>query len=1038
MKSRLRIFLALSQVFVCGAAAAGQATSGAISGTVTDSRGAVVVGAEVAVENLETGLRRKASSDDDGFYRVTGLPLGRYELRVDHRGFNSEVRTGLTLTVTQEAVVNLSLEVSPLREALVVSAAGAAVETASPTVSALVDDKEIRDLPLNGRDIAQLILLQPGVVNSRASVQSVNTGRGTRFSVAGSRPSQNLFTLDGTTINDALNNTPGGAQGLLLGVETVKEFRVLVSTYSAEYGRATGGVFVAVTKSGTNELHGSLFEFLRNDAFDARNFFDREKPAFRRNQFGFTAGGPLVKNRTFFFGGYEGLREYKGITRVAIVPDDDARRGILPGGQSAAVDPRSRPILELFPRANGREFGDGTAEFVGTTDRVSDADFFTARVDHELSASDSVFVRYLFDDSSQVLPRNFPEFPNFAVNRKQVVTIEGRKVISPRAVNELRFGFNRSTPSELVPPTTRTLELIAGQDLGEISVAGLTDIGTERTSPKTFVENNFQLADQLFVTLGRHALKAGGSFERFQFNGRSESRTRGQLRFRSLADLLRFRVRDLQGATLDSDFGRGYRQSLLAFYLQDDLRLGRRLTLGLGLRYELVTTPTEADGKVSNLRDIGDRQVTVGGPYFVPSRKNFAPRAGFALDLFGDGRTALRGGFGVFFDQPLFHQYRSPLFRSLPFVNRGRLTQVASLPVPASSFSGVEVATESFQFRLRPSYVMRYGLNLQRELAGTVVSASYAGARGVNLFGQADINTAVPRILPDGREFFPEGSRRRNPAFDQVRAIFQGFSSFHNSLSLGATRRAAGGLHLQAAYTLGKTIDERSGVSGRQEYANGQSRALAPYDRRLDRARSDFDVRHSFTANASYDLPFGGGRRGLGRALAAGWQLNAIVTLSSGLPFTPYVDGDPDRDATEDNTARPDVVPGVSFTPPGGPTPDLWFNPAAFAPPRLGFRGTAGRNILSGPDYKSVDFSVVKNFRAGEARAVQLRAEAFNLFNRANFDLPSNSEEGELIYTFTPASGVRPARFAPAASVGKIFNTVGDSREIQFGVKFIF
>jgi hypothetical protein len=1032
------MFLVLLQALLYCPFAIGQETSGAISGTVKDSQGRVISHAEVIIENLDTGLVRRLFSDADGYYRAIGLPLNRYAVRVEHEGFNAEARRAVALTVAQESLVNFKLEVRSIKEEVFITEGVTTVETNSSTTSGLVDDQKIRDLPLNGRDMAQLILLQPGVVNSRSSVQSVNTGRGVRFSVAGSRPSQNLFTLDGTTINDALNNTPGSAQGLLTGVEAVKEFRVLTSTYSAEYGRATGGVFIAVTKSGTNELHGSIFEFLRNDRFDARNFFDREKPAFRRSQFGFAAGGPVARDSTFFFGSYEGLREFKGVTRVSIVPDDDARRGRLPGRSPVEVDPRSRPVLDLFPRANGRNFGDGTAEFVGTTARASNGDFFTVRIDHKISDFDSLFVRYLFDDSEQVLPRNFPEFPNFAVNRKQVVTIEERKIISHRALNEFRLGFNRSTPSELVPPTTRSLELIAGRDLGEVSITGLTDIGTERTSPKLFFQNNFQVSDNFYVARGRHFLKVGVSFDRFQYNGSSESRTRGQLRFRSLADLLIFRVRDLQGATLDSDFARGYRQSLLGLFLQDDFKAGPRLMLNLGLRYEAVTTPTEVNGKVSNLRSILDNQVTTGGPYFEPSRYNFAPRFGFALDLFGDGRTALRGGFGLFYDQPLFHLYRSPLFRSLPFVNRGRLTTVNALPVDAASFAGVEIATEAFQFRLRPSYVMRYGLNVTREFAGSMISISYAGSRGVNLFGQADINTAAPRILPDGREFYAEGSRRRNPAFDQVRAIFQGFNSFYHSLNLGVSKRLDRGLQFQVSYNFGKSIDERSGISGRQEYTNGQSRALAPYNRRLDRARSDFDVRHSFTANASYELPFGRKAVGAARHLFAGWQLNAIVTLSSGLPFTPYIDGDPDRDATDDNTARPDLVAGVSLVPPGGGTADLWFNPAAFAPPEPGFRGTAGRNIVTGPDYRSVDFSVVKNFRIDERRSIQFRAEAFNLFNRTNFDLPSNSEEGELIYTFIPATGGRPASFTPAASVGKIFNTVGDSRELQFALKFIF
>src|SRR5215510_6451192 len=315
--------------------ALGQTTGSTISGTVIDPQGAVVPDVTVTIKNLETGLVRRASSNAEGYYRVAGLPPGRYEARAERLGFNPEAKPNFTLTVAEEAVVNFTLRVGVAREEVVIAGAAQGVETTGSTVSGLVDEKKIRDLPLNGRDMAQLVLLQPGVVNSRSSVQSSNTGRGTRFSVAGARPSQNLFQLDGTNINDALNNTPGSAQGLLVGVETVKEFRVLTNTYSAEYGRSTGGVFLAVTKSGTNDFSGSAFEFLRNDNLDARNFFDRcpgtnpnckanGRPEFRRNQFGFTIGGPVIlplgegphagyngKKKTFFFGSYEGLREFK-------------------------------------------------------------------------------------------------------------------------------------------------------------------------------------------------------------------------------------------------------------------------------------------------------------------------------------------------------------------------------------------------------------------------------------------------------------------------------------------------------------------------------------------------------------------------------------------------------------------------------------------------------------------------------------------------------------------------------------------------------
>ncbi len=1081
MRCRRLIFLAPSLIVLFAALVSGQGTSGEISGTVKDTQGASVPGATITITNLDTPFKRQLTTSSDGYYRFVGLPVGRYEVRSEHQGFKIGV-INLKLTVAEQLVANFDMEVGAFTEQVIVNVtSGGEVETSSSTMSGLVDEKKIRDLPLNGRDMAQLILLQPGVVNSRGSAQTSDTGRGTRFSVAGARPSQNLFQLDGTTINDALNNTPGSAQGLLVGVETVKEFRVLTTNYSAEYGRATGGVFIAVTKSGTNQYHGSGFEFLRNDALDAANFFDNAsglgKGPFRRNQFGFTVGGPVMlpfgegknvgyngKNKTFFFTSYEGLRETKAITTTAIVPDDNARLGILPDPSNpktktikVTVDSRSLPILDLYPRANGGPSLDangnptGAGLFGGTTNRISNDDFFTVKIDHTFSNSNSMFGRYLYDNSDQVLPRNFPEFPNLALNKKQVVTVEERAIISTKMVNEVRFGWNQAKPQEVVPNTGRSFTLIKGKDLGEIAPGGLTATGTDRTNPKKFFLNNFQFTDNLSIVTGRHTLKFGGTFDRFQYDGDSESRSRGQLRFKTLSDLLTFKVQDIQGASIDSDFVRNYRQSLLGLFIQDDFKFNHRLTLNLGLRYEIVTTPHEINGKVSNLRSITDPAMTVGPPFFKPTHLNFAPRVGFAYDLFGDGKTALRGGFGMFYDQPLFSIYRNPIFRGLPFVNRATVTGITALPVDSSIFKlGTDTTTEVFQFKLRPAYVMQYNLNVQRQFFGnTIVSLAYVGSRGVNLFGQGDVNTAIPtQVLPGGIEFFAAGSKRRNTNFGQVRQIYQGFNSWYNSGTASMARRFSNGLQFQASYTFGKSLDERSGTSGRQEFDVGQARAFDPYHRNLDKGRSNFDVRHSFVANATYDLPFGKNMKGVSGLLAAGWQFNTIVSLASGVPFSVLLLGDADQDGTDDNAGRPNLLPGVSLTPPGGPTANLWFNPAAFAPPVPGFRGNSGRNILTGPNFKSVDLSIVKNFRIDEQRSFQFRTEVFNLFNRANFDVPGNAEDGEQIFNFITSpkatdpciAGTRTTAscYTLPSGVGQIFRTVGDSREIQFALKFIF
>jgi carboxypeptidase family protein/TonB-dependent receptor-like protein len=1046
------IFFTLACVMLCGAVALGQATSGTISGTMLDPQGNVLAGATVKVKNLGTGVTREVTSNGNGVYRVAGLPPGRYEVEAAAQGFANEKRGELSLTVAEEIVVNFSLKIGVQKQDVTVEVQSVNVETTGSTVSGLVDERKVRDLPLNGRDLAQLVLLQPGVVNSRSSQQTANTGRGLRFSVGGARPSQNLFQLDGTIINDALNNTPGSSQGLLVGVETVKEFRVLTNTFSAEYGRVAGGVFVAVTKSGTNEFHGSVFDFLRNDNMDARNFFDRcttsvtcdggGKPEFRRNQFGGAIGGPVVKDKTFFFFSYEGLREFKGITTIATVPSASGRQGILPGG-NVTVDPNAQALLNLFPAANGVDNGDGTAQFIGVTNRIARDDFATIKIDHQLSSSDSLSGRYLFDDSTQILPGVFPQYPNQALNRKQVGTLEYRKFIGANIVNEARFGFNRSTPRELViiPTGGGNVSLIQGQPLGTVEVNGLSPIGTDRTNPKLFYENNYQVSDNLFFTLGRQNIRVGGIYERFQFNGRAESRTRGRLRYNSLSDLLTLNGLDLEGSSQGSDFVRGFRQNLFGAFVQDDFKITPRLTLNLGLRYEFVTSPEEVNGKTANLRNIigtsnNPTDLGVGDTFFETPKGGIAPRFGFAYDVFGDGKTALRGGFGIYYEQPLFSSYRQAAYGTLPFIQTQRV-RIRNVPgtipqLPPSAFGSGTPLTETLAFDLQEIYVMQYNLNVQREFLGAVLSAGYVGSRGVNLLGQGDINTSIGQVQPDGRVLFD--GNRRNPNFDIIRSGIQGFNSWYNSMNLGAARRFNQGFQFQLSYTFGKSIDERSGISGRQEFLNGQSRTLDPYNRTLDKARSDFDVRHSFVANATYDLPFGkyvSGR--IPKYILDGWQVNSIVTVSSGVPFGVTVDGDPDNDGTDENAARPDLIAGAPLYPAGGSTPDLWFDPTAFIAPQVGFRGTAGRNILVGPNFRSVDLGMTKLFKLNEKQSLQFRVEAFNLFNRANFDLPANVDDGSQVFD---------ANFNLSPNVGRIFQTVplqqGDAREFQIALKFLF
>ncbi|MBC7911743.1 MAG: carboxypeptidase regulatory-like domain-containing protein, partial [Pyrinomonadaceae bacterium] len=381
----------------------GQTTTANISGTVKDESGALLPGVTVTAKNLETGLTRTMVTDTEGRYHISQLTPANYEIQTTSSGFQTAIRTGIDLTVGREAVVNLTLKVGEVTAKVVITGEAPLVETTRSEISSVVDDKKIRDLPVNGRSYDQLVLLQPGIVFYPNAARDLQYGSGVKFSAFGARPHSNLFLVDGTDINDQADFTPGSAAGMVLGIETLREFKVLSSNYGADYGRKSGAVVVAVTKSGTNSFHGNLFGFIRNDNLDARNFFDQQKPEFKRNQFGGTFGGPILQDRLFFFGGYEGLREILGLSTVTVVPNALAHTGCLPdatapgGIRCFPVNPRVKPYLDLFPLPNGRDNGDGTADYISSAARVTGEDNFTIRVDHKLSDKDSYFVRYTYD-----------------------------------------------------------------------------------------------------------------------------------------------------------------------------------------------------------------------------------------------------------------------------------------------------------------------------------------------------------------------------------------------------------------------------------------------------------------------------------------------------------------------------------------------------------------------------------------------------------------------------------------------------------------
>ncbi len=1021
----MRALLIFAMLFATSGQTAAQTVLGSLSGMVRDEAGAGIPGANIEIRNVATGRTRTVVSDMEGRYQAGFLTLGEYQIQATRAGFRGESRSGVELNVGREAVVDFRLRISDQQETIEVTGDASLVETVNPSFSGLVDSRKISELPLNGRDIVQLIQLQTGVQAARTDSGNIVTGgQGTRVTVAGARTSLNVYMLDGTVINNLSNRVAGGATGALSGVETIKEFRTYTNNYSAEISRAAGGAFNIVTKSGTNSLHGSLFWFLRNDNFDARNFFDGERPEFLRHQAGASLGGPVIKDRTFFFGSYEGFRERLGQTIIRLVPSLEARQGIV-GNQRIPIAPQVQPYLDLWPQPTGEGTpGSGVAPFVSLFDRPVREDLFNFRIDHQFTGSDTFFVRYTTSDSWQEFLTNetFPEFPNRLTSRSHYLTLQETRILSPSTMNELRLGFARTNPFEriLAEQAPPGLAFIPGQALGTITIAGLSVFGPDRATPRRLTQNSFQFSEQLTFTKGVHTLTLGMQLERLQSNVVSVSSARGDFRFAGIADFLRGQATTVEGVMPGAhDFTRGYRQTLAGFYVQDTYRFSPRLLLHLGLRHEFVTVPTEHHGRMNNLHHYMDPAVTVGPP-FITAKDRVAPRLGFAFAPRRDGKMAIRGGFGIFYVPFVASHWWNSIVRLPPFTVVARATGAeARFPDALAGVNPIgRESISAIEYNHDQPYMMQYNLSVQRELLpATVLTVAWVGSSGVHLGREADFN-----IGSLGNPV------RRNPNFSRIRFRTWDARSSYHSLQASLMRYFHRGLQYQISYTYGKSIDEASTEMGRLEFNNGQARSADPFNRRNERARSSFDVTHNLVANAIWDLPVRSERLPV---LVNGWQLNSIVTLTSGNPFTPIITVDLDRDGTDDNEQRPNLRPGASPNPVLG-RPEQWFDPGAFYSISAGERGNLGRNTIIGPGLATVDLGAVKTFRFTRRDGLQLqfRAEAFNLFNRANFNTPPRAH---LEVFAQPGFGAQPL---PEA--GRIISTSTPARQLQFALRAIF
>ena len=1069
-------------VLLCLAGLVCAQVSAVLSGTVTDQSGSIVSAATVTVRNVDTGAERGATTDAEGRYQVFALPAGRYEIRGGKDGFAEEVRTGVHLVVGQSASVDLNLRVGERSQQIAVSGDAPLVGVATANVSGLVGEREVKDLPLNGRSYDELLTLNPGVVNftweKTGGIGVSNSTAGNNFAVSGNRPQQNLFLLNGVEFTGAAENNmqPGGAGQELLGVDAIREFNLLTDSYGAEYGKRPGAQVLIVTQPGTNQFHGSVFEFLRNNDFDARNFFDgASAPGFERNQFGGSLGGPVVKNKTFVFGNWEELRQHLHQTGVDLVPDAEAREGYLPCklvSPAPSPCPASglalvgvSPLIDAWPApsAGAPDFGGISEAFNNPLQTIRD-DFGTVRLDHLFSSKDSLSSVYTIDDSADFTPTSTNLYSTDVESlSEQVASIEETHIFSASLLNTSRVGFSRAgyyftgeptpdTPAASLPGFLEGLPvgaIVVGGSAASNPTAQLSLGGSNNGSNLRVARNLFTYEDGVRLTKGRHQISVGVWLERVRSNETLALSQFGQATFTSLQTFLEGTASSLLYDPAPTPLG--WRSWLGAWYAEDAIRMSSRLTLSLGFRDEFSNGWNEVDGRaatytftngiISTQPQVGTSAFTVNHAKFLPQ-----PRAGVAWSPFNNRHTTvIRAGFGMYNDLQDALGYRTD--QNAPFNPTYSLPNLAvsQLPIlPAAAIpSTAKLVPGGVQPDLRTPTLLSWSFRIQQELtANTALTLGYIGSHGYHEILGIDANEPFPVVcptvqcpatypssfpagiagtaVPAGTYFVPTATRA-NPLLANTWTYFSEADSSYNALQVDVNHRFSGGFLLRGVYTRSKTIDDGDSLNAT---ASGGEPALAsnPFDLGADRGLANFDVRNVGVIDASYALPFRTGKHF--EALAGGWTFNSIVTMQAGFPFTPQLSYNPSNNGDTRNPVRPFVNP--AFT---GPvilgSPNEWFNPAAFlAPPNgSGFYGNLGRDTLIGPGLATWDLSFIKDTRIRERLNLQLRAELFNLLNRANFNTPN-------AIVFTP-TGVSP-------TAGVITSTSTTSRQIQFGLKLLW
>jgi hypothetical protein len=1035
-------------VLVTGGACLAQVTGGTISGRVRDSSGGAIAGAQVLVKNSETAILRSVDADNEGIYAAPNLVPGTYAISASKEGFETVVRSGVLLTVGSEEVIDFKLSPGEVKTKIEVSGTPPALQLASSTLEATENSTTVRELPLNGRDWTTLAQLQPGVTGVYQlplglSNQRANRGLGTQLSIGGARPQGNNYRLDGISINDYSNAGPGSVLGVLLGVEAVQEFSVVTNSAPASYGKTSGGVINSITRSGTNGLHGSAYEFLRNSAFDARNFFDTtpSPPPFRRNQFGADAGGPIIKSKLFVFGDYEGIRQELSRTTVDIVPSAAARTGHLTAG-TVSVDPKVEPYLALYPLPNGPIKGD-IGLFTLPTPQNTNEDFFTSRADFTIGKSDSLFGTYMFDNGKTEGPDSFNNNIIGTLSRRQAAILEETHLYGAQMANTARLGFSRvvsqavKSLKAINPVATDTsLGFLPGQPMGVISNSQLSSFpgGFGAAGEFDIHYNSYQFYDDAFATSGTHSLKFGVAFENIRDNELGKTSPLGQFFFGSLSGFLQDQPTSFNAPILSGITPRALRQSIYAGYVIDGWRARPNLTVNLGLRYEAATVPSEVQGRLSNLPSLTSTTPHLGDAFFSnPTKLDFEPRVGFAWDPLGKGKTSVRSGFGIFDNLLLPYLFGVVSLLSAPFFELGNDTNLPQGSFPKGAFPLLTTPTLRYAY-VQPnpprSYDMEWNFNIQQSIArDTVLQVGYTGSRGVHLpYFTNNFDMVLPTLTPQGY-VWPVNGTRLNPNVGQISGTMWNSDSIFHALEVQVNRRLIKGLQAGVSYAWGKIIDSGSASAHIDDYANSSPRLW--FDERNGRGLADFDIRQNLTVNYIWEMPsFRVRPRALQWALY-GWQWGGILHIASGEPFTPMITGDP-LGMRGDQFDRPDVLRGPgcsgSLVNPGNPLDYIKTQCFAFPNPSTRF-GDAGRNILIGPGMLNLDTSLFRNIGSLEKFHAQFRAEFFNVLNHTNFASPVVPTNNTSLF------GANGARIS---SAGVLTSTTTTSRQIQFGVKLIW